>query len=70
MRVILIVGFVSLIACSLAVPVPAPTEPENKDNTNDKGKQVRVFRSINKGRIFIFYLQESGGRVKDLPGVR
>jgi hypothetical protein len=51
MRVILTVGFVSLIACSLAMPVPAP-------NQNASNIKVRVFRSINKDYIFRFYLQK------------
>jgi hypothetical protein len=76
MHVILTVGLVSLITCSLAVPVPAPPQPghitlvqhtnflnQNKVNApnavfNANGKRVRVFRSFNKGHIFIFYLQE------------
>jgi hypothetical protein len=81
MRVILTVGFVSLITCSLAVPVPAPSQPagtthekstnssnQNKDNApkNANSRGVRTFRSTSKGRVALV----KGGRVKDLPGLR
>jgi hypothetical protein len=67
MRVILTVGFVSLITCSLAVPIPAPPQPgditlvkstnflnQNKDNAPNA-----VFNANGK-RVRVFRLINKG----------
>jgi hypothetical protein len=75
MRVILTVGFVSLITCSLAVPVPAPPQLDDttlvkSTNFSNQSKDNAPNAVSNANGRGVLLFRRRGGRVKDLPGVR